>query len=86
MKELKHSMFGVFNMCKDFECGYSSSMGDNVLYVRYNGKPYYITITEMQDIEVTERLRKKYSQAPNETNIQDLENIKLLERLKKNGL
>lgn len=84
MGKIKLNMFNIFNMCKGFECGYSSSMGDNVLYVRYNGKPYYITINEMQDIEVTERLRKKYSQAPNETYIQDLENIKLLERLKEN--
>ena len=83
MTNLKHNMFDVFNMCKGFECGYSSSMGDNVLYIRYNGKPYYITITEMQDIEVNERLRKQYSQAPDETYIKDMENIKLLERLKK---
>ena len=81
MHKMRLDIFNILNMCKGFEVGYSSSMGENVLYIRYNGKPYYISINEMEDTEITERLTKKYGKV-DETYIKDMENIKQLERLK----
>ena len=81
MDKMRLDIFNILNMCKGFEVGYSSSMGKNVLYIRYNGKPYYISINEMEDTKITERLTKKYCKV-DEIYIKDMENIKQLERLK----
>ena len=81
MDKMRLDIFNILNMCKGFEVGYSSSMGEGVLYIRYNGKPYYIIINEMEDTEITEHLTKKYGKAE-ETYIKDMENIKQLEKLK----
>ena len=83
MDKIRKDLFNILNLCKGFDCGYSSKLGPDVLYIRYEGEPYYIKITKMEDFNLEEHKEKILKQyyTNDTTYIKDVENIMQLERL-----
>ena len=60
---LIHALVQNLNMMKDFNAGYSSkTMGDGILYIEYEGKPFAVKVNLM-NIDENMSSSKKIDQA-----------------------
>ena len=78
MENMIHKITEILNNCKGFNVGLDGdSLNKGYFYIRYEGKPYAIKVTGMDDAVVTDTDKRRCPNSPDET-IKDFKNIKNL--------
>lgn len=73
-----HKFVNILNELKDTTAGYSSKTTcKNTCFVRHNGVSYKVTFEELEPIEITDSMRKRYN--CDDESIEGFEQIRRIE-------